>query len=400
MKKNILFVIESLTLGGAEKSLTTLLNLIDYSKYNVDLQLFSYGGEFQKLVPKEVNILPMLPYFSFCKNSIWGGIKNKNFSLPSRVKMTKDRIKYSFKIRSGSYTHPEKAVILWESSRENFPSNRKKYDTAIAYAQGVPTFYVADCINATKKLAWINSDYKPSGSYKNFVETYYDKFDNVIGVSDVSTAELKEYFPSIKDKLTTIYDINDVNFIKEMAKFNDVAYNEMKFDGIKLLTVGRMCMNKGYDLALDACSVLKRKGINFRWYVVGDGQLRGEIENKIKQNGLENDFILLGSKSNPYPYMQACDIYVQTSRFEGYCLTLTEARILNKLCVTTEFECVYNQMVQEKNGLVVDMNAKAIADGIERMLNDNELRNHISAYLKTEKKGNTEEIEKIYNLIG
>ena len=146
-------------------------------------------------------------------------------------------------------------------------------------------------------------------------------------------------------------------------------------------------------MAIDACKILVDKGYNIKWYAVGEGPYRTFMEEQIKKNNLEDRFILMGAKANPYPYMKAADVYVQTSRFEGYCLTLTEARILNKPCVTTEFECVYNQMIQEKNGLVVDMNSQAIADGIERMLNDDEFRNSVIDYLKTEKKGNTEEIE-------
>ena len=132
----------------------------------------------------------------------------------------------------------------------------------------------------------------------------------------------------------------------------------------------------------------------------GVGRETALIIQQINDYGLNERMIVLGEKSNPYPYMKCSDLYVQTSRFEGFCLTLAEARILNKPCVTTNFDCVYNQMIQEKNGLVVEMNARASAAGIERMINDDELRNSIVEYLKTEKKGNAEEIEKVYSLFG
>ena len=153
-------------------------------------------------------------------------------------------------------------------------------------------------------------------------------------------------------------------------------------------------------MAIDACKILVDKGYDVHWFAVGEGPERVNLEEQIKDRKLEEIFILLGAQSNPYKYMKAADVYVQTSRSEGFCLTLAEARILNKPCVTTNFECVYNQMIQEKNGLVVEMNAQAIAAGIERMINDDELRNSIVEYLKTEKKGNAEEIEKVYSLFG
>lgn len=133
--------------------------------------------------------------------------------------------------------------------------------------------------------------------------------------------------------------------------------------------------------------------------MIGEGNLRSEIEAQIQQYGLEKEFILLGAKFNPYPYIKACDIYVQTSRFEGFGLAVAEARMFNKPVVTTEFDAVYSQMVQDKNGLVVKMNPEAIADGVEKMMKDKEYRENIICYLETEEKSNLEELEKFYQII-
>ncbi|HBA04158.1 MAG TPA: glycosyl transferase, partial [Clostridium sp.] len=137
----------------------------------------------------------------------------------------------------------------------------------------------------------------------------------------------------------------------------------------------------------------------FKWYILGKGPQKKEIEGWIRDNNLEENFILLGVKSNPYPFIRDCDIYVQTSKFEGFGLALAEARMLNKPVVTTRFDAVYNQMVHRKNGLVVDMNSQGIYDGILQIINDYELRNSIIDYIKAEKKGNIEELDKFYNLI-
>jgi glycosyltransferase involved in cell wall biosynthesis len=177
------------------------------------------------------------------------------------------------------------------------------------------------------------------------------------------------------------------------------GYND-DFNGIRILTIGRLAYGKGYDIALEACKKLKEKGINFRWYVLGKGPLREEIQQFIKENKLENYFILLGVTANPYPFIKNCDIYVQTSRFEGFGLAIAEARILNKPVVTTRFDTVFNQMIDRKNGLVVDMNADAICEGIMELIRNQNLRNNIIDFLQHEKKGNVEEINRFYQLIG
>ena len=114
---------------------------------------------------------------------------------------------------------------------------------------------------------------------------------------------------------------------------------------------------------------------------------------------LEDVFIFLGTTSNPYPYIKDCSIYVQTSRHEGYGLSIAEARILNRPVVTTEFDSVWNQMVNGKNGIVVPIDSVAVADAIQRLLDDRQLYNSIMAFQMQEKKGNTEKISSFYQLI-
>nr|WP_247872412.1 glycosyltransferase [Turicibacter sanguinis] len=166
-----------------------------------------------------------------------------------------------------------------------------------------------------------------------------------------------------------------------------------------MLTIGRLAHQKGYDIALEACRILRDEGVNVRWYALGVGPLENEIRKLINDYQLEDYFILLGVKSNPYPYIKDCDIYVQTSKFEGFGLAIAEARMLNKPIVTTRFDAVYNQMIHGKNGLVVDMNGKSVAEGIKQFIEDKQLKKSIMKYLTNEKKGNIEELEKFYELV-
>ena len=396
MKKKLLFVIDSLNCAGAEKSLTTLLNLIDYKDYEVDLQLFSYGGELEDLLPREANLLDKLKYTKFTEKSI----KENLISIRNieDIKMLKARIKFSYTIRKKYYTNAEKARLFWQINSNVIEESNIKYDIAISYAQGIPTFYVADKVNAEKKFAWVNTSYTLDKKNKNYQKQFYNKYDNIVAVSDSARDIFIETFNEYKHKIKVIYDINDYNFISKMSNINK-GYED-DFKGIKILTVGRLTMQKGYDLALDACKRLRDEGINFRWYALGRGPFENDIKQYIKSNNLEDNFKLLGVKSNPYPYIKNCDIYVQTSRYEGFGLAIAEARMLNKPVITTEFDSVYNQMIQEKNGLVVKMNGEAIYKGIKRIIEDEKLKNNIVEYLKNEKKGNIEELNKFYELIG
>ena len=397
MKKRLLFVIESLACAGAEKSLVTLLRLLDYTKYEVDLQLFSYGGEFEELLPPEVNLLPPLPYFESTSLSLGALTKRCGDRVSRRALVS--RLRYSVTLRMGNYKNSQMAVLFWKSSGKCFTPTEKEYDVAIAYAQGTPTFYVADCVRAKRKLAWVNAIYKPEEKWRDYVANMYAAYDAVSCVSDSAQETFCATFPESAAKSVVIYDINDGAMMVDMAQLPNTAAADMACCGAKLLTVGRLDFYKGYDIALEACRILKARGVDFCWYALGRGGLEAEIRQSIAEKGLEEHFILLGTRANPYPYYKEADIYVQTSRFEGFGLAIAEARMLNTPVVTTRFDAVDAQMVDGENGLVVDMTAEAVADGIMRLLKDRALYDHIADYQSREKKGNYEEIEKVYRLL-
>lgn len=397
MKKKILFVIESLVCAGAEKSLVTLLNMLDYSKYEVDLQLFSYGGEFEELLPKEVNLLPELPYFSLTKESLKSLLlrrKSKN-----ECKLLYSRIKYSLLLRKRKYSNPEKAVMFWKNTKSCFSKSDKIYDVAIAYAQCVPTFYVVDCVNAKKKYAWVNAVYKPEKSFREFNINYYNEVNKIVCVSDDTDDIFCNHFPELADKTCIIYDINDAKFIEKMADLKSKASREMNFKGLKILTVGRLAPQKGYDIAIKAGKILKSHDIDYKWYILGRGPLEKQLRNQVEGANLTSNFIFLGTRANPYPYFKLSDIYVQTSKFEGFGLAIAEARMLNIPVVTTRFSAVYAQMIDGSNGLVVNVDGESVANGIELLAKDHALYEKICDFQKHEKKGNSEEIQKIYKLL-
>lgn len=392
MRKSILFVINSLGCGGAEKSLLSLLSLLDYDKYDVTLQMFSRGGMFEELLPPEVHVRKELDYTAFCSQSM------AKQMLSFDIRRIAARVRTSLFLRSnakkGSPLHDAQAY--WKYSAAAYDPLPERYDVAIAWGQGTPTHFVAEKVQAQKKFAWVNADYENVGHNKDFDCKYYAAFTGIICVSDKLCLTLQKAFPEYAAKMTTIYDINNPATIFTMA---DQPCSLLNKENLTLVTVGRLVPQKGYDIAAKAAWLLKKRNVKFHWYVVGGGD-SAPIEKDIAQHGISDCFTLLGAKANPYPYMKAADIYVQTSKFEGYCLTLAEARMLNIPCVTTNFDVVYAQMIDGDNGLVVEMNAEAVADGIIRLATDQELYQHIKGYQIQEKKGNVEEIEKFYDLLG
>lgn len=392
-KKKILFVIESLVAAGAEKSLITFLSVLDKSKFEIDLQLFAYGGEFERYLPSEVNLLPPLAYMRFVQLDILHQF------LTFDVHKILARWKYSFAIRKKNIGHRDRARFFWDYVSECIPQSQKKYDVAVAYAQNIPTLYVVDKVSAKMKLAWINAIYTPEGVNREFYRNYYSQINHIVTVSDSSQDEFVKVYPSFKNKTVIIRDMLDANFVSLMSlEKQEIPF---QYDVPTILTVARLeRYSKGYDITLDACRLLVERGITFKWYVIGKGDYREEMETYIAKHHLESVFLFLGTTPNPYPYIKNCTIYVQTSRHEGYGLSIAEARILNRPVVTTEFDAVWVQMVQGENGIVVPQDPVAVADAIERLLKDEELYDHIVSYQKQEKKGNTEEIEKFYQLIG
>ena len=392
MRKSILFVINSLGCGGAEKSLLSLLSLLDYDKYDVTLQMFSRGGMFEELLPPEVHVRKELDYTAFCSQSM------AKQMLSFDLRRIAARVRTSLFLRSnakkGSPLHDAQAY--WKYSAAAYDPLPERYDVAIAWGQGTPTHFVAEKVQAQKKFAWVNADYENVGHNKDFDCKYYAAFTGIICVSDKLCLTLQKAFPEYAAKMTTIYDINNPATIFTMA---DQPCSLLNKENLTLVTVGRLVPQKGYDIAAKAAWLLKKRNVKFHWYVVGGGD-SAPIEKDIAQYGISDCFTLLGAKANPYPYMKAADIYVQTSKFEGYCLTLAEARMLNIPCVTTNFDVVYAQMIDGDNGLVVEMSAEAVADGIIRLATDQELYQHIKGYQVQEKKGNMEEIEKFYDLLG
>ncbi|MEH6892453.1 glycosyltransferase [Bacillus sp. JJ864] len=187
-----------------------------------------------------------------------------------------------------------------------------------------------------------------------------------------------------------------ISILESMPK--DEGFND-KFDGIRILTVGRITSQKGQDIIPHILMKLKSKGYNIRWYCIGDGESRLKLGSMIKKYDLAEYLVLLGTKNNPYPYIKQCDIYVQPSRHEGYCISLAEARALNKPIVTTDFVGAREQIENGQDGLITRFDESTIYSAIEKLISNKALCAMFRSNLNKKSVNTTAEINKIYDCL-
>ena len=366
--KKILFIIDSLTCGGAEKSIVSLLPLLNQSKYDVYLWLRSNTGAFLPLVPKWVKLVKQPEYSIFEKFLLFVG-----------------QLLYSFATRwnklIGKKEHMAETLYKTKGWAMKVPEGM--WDTIIAYQQGIPTYLVAEKFSNCKKICWINADIFKAGYNIEFNSRFYRRFDYINAVSANLRTMLENRIPEFVNKYVMILDILNPKIIKELAQENVSQLNKDD-NSLILVTTGRLVPEKGYDIAIEAANYLKKQGLQFRWYFIGEGGDRDKITKAIGKFGLSENVFLLGLKTNPYAYMTQADIYVQTSKFEGFGLTIAEAKILGLPVVSTNFEVVHNQLKQEQNGLIAAMNGESVAKAIIRLAKDVDLRQYIVSNVNKE----------------
>ena len=395
MKKRLLFVMESMGSGGGERSLLSLLQLIDYGKYDVDLLLFSPSGLFMGMIPPQVNLISFGKSYDSFVQPVNASVKA--YLTKGNVKVAYNRIMYSKTVNGKGGSTLYRDQLAWKYMRCAFENTLPEYDAAIGYLEGKPNFFVADCVKAKIKIGYIHSDYRKLEMDKKFDEKTFEKLDYIVGVSEKCAEILREEFPDLKEKILAVENITSPTVLQKMADESVAEYENVNSE--ILLTVGRIAPPKGYDIAVDAAEILVKNGVDFKWFAIGRGELQAEIEQKIKEKNLENKFILLGERANPYPYIAGCDIYVQPSYFEGKSIAIDEAKCFAKPIVATKFTTVLDQLADGETAVLAQINAESVAEKIMQLISDNELCEALSENLKKEKLGNEEEIEKFYNML-
>lgn len=397
MKKiKILFVIWALNTGGAEKSLINLLLNIDKERYEIELLLFQKDSILLDKVPCNINIVETPKEVQFLNNR---SIKKmiKNFNLKGLIY----RLRYLLLYKNKAISSYNKDQILWQYvwSKCVLPINRT-YDVAVAYMHSIPSYYVIDKVEAKNKILWVHHDYSKLNSDISFDFEYFKKANAVVTVSNTCRDILCKEFPKLKDKFRVLSNINSATSIKKLSSaFMPIEYLEAIQKEIPILiSIGRLHEVKGFDLAVEAASILKEKGIFFKWYIIGDGELKQNLLEKITLNKLDKYVYLLGRRENPYPYIKYASIVIQTSRNEGKSIVLDEAKILCKPIISTNYESVKDQIKVGVTGILTNIAALDISKSIELLIKNKYLQDKLVFNLKNSSFDTTNEIDKYYEL--
>lgn len=397
--RNLLIASYDMEVGGVERSLAGLLDEFDYRNYEVHLMLYRHQGDFMSLLSDKANLLDEVPQYASFRKSISETLKGKQFAIGLSRVLAKLHSQFEGRRSGAKETGYYQMQLMWKYALPFLPMEKRAYDVAISYLW--PHYYVAEKVQANTKIAWIHTDYSTIATNSELDLKMWDKFDFIMAVSDACKESFLEKYESLRSKVVVMENIMSPAFIKNMA-LEACETNPMKRDQrFKLMTVARFSHAKGIDNAVRAMKLLVDKGYHdIAWYIVGYGGDEEAIRELIAEYELDNSFILLGKQTNPYPYMNECDLYVQPSRYEGKAVTVTEAKILGKPIVITNYPTAPSQVHHEWDGFITELSVEGIAAGIERMYVDEELRTRLAQNCQQFDYSNGYELEKLYELIG
>ncbi|OKL36563.1 glycosyltransferase [Domibacillus mangrovi] len=394
MKKKIVFMVINMNVGGTEKALLNMIAEIPKDHYEITILMLEEYGGFLSSIPEDVHIEYVKGYKDI-KDRL-----NKPLQKTAAELLKKGRIiKVIHTLSLHAVTKATSDRSAWfKHLLKDMPDLKNEYDVAIAYAGPMDfiSYFVAKKIKAKKKIQWIHFDITKIGFNKNFANKTYSTFDKIFVVSKDGKNKVMSMLPTLKEKTEAFPNIMPKELVLKMADQGEGFKDEFK--GIRILTVGRLSKEKGQDLVIPVLASLKENGYDVRWYCIGEGNARKEYEERIKEYGVEKEFILLGADPNPYPYMKQCDIYVQPSRHEGYCITLAEARCFDNPIVCTDFTGASEQILTGQNGLIVQFDESQMYQVIQKLLDDEKMRNKIKANLRKETVDIRNELEKLYKV--
>ena len=369
--KHLLFAIHYLELGGAEMSLIGLLQALDYSKVDVDLFVYSHRGELMDAIPPQVHLLPEIPEYAQIERPMVDVLKDGYF----RIILARLRAKRAF-AQYKRRCHPKDGSAIFAYVAKYVtpllpPINpTKEYDLAVSFL--APHDFVLYKTVSKKKAAWIHTDYSWIHVNASLELPIWYKFDHIISISPAVTTNFIKVFPGLKEHLIEIPNILPYEWVR--AKSTYLTRQEIDFEmprslgRINLLSVGRFSYQKNFDNVPDICRRLREKNLDVYWYLIGYGSDDGLIQQRIVEFGMEDYVRILGKKDNPYPYMKACDIYVQPSRYEGRPVTIQEAIALEKPVVATNFPTVHSVIREGIDGTIVPLDNDGCVSGLLRFI--------------------------------
>ena len=358
-----------------------------------------------KLIPSYINLLP--------ENSVWSMIEKPLMTVLKKGYWKMFMARMRAKFRMNQYVklyHPKdgSAIIgfVGDEVSKILPHlhHLGTYDLAISFLRFHE--FVLDHVIAKRKVCWIHTDYSQIDVCTELELPVWSAYDNVISISEDVTKTFLQVFPSLKDKIVEIENILSPDYVRSRANEsqNLLTYQHPNFltnsDSPVLLTIGRFSEAKKLEEIPAICRGVVEAGVNVKWYIIGYGGSDHYIRKEIEAEGMQDRVLLLGKKENPYPYIKACDWYVQPSRYEGKSVVVREAQILCKPVIVTNYPTAPSQIRHRVDGVIVPMDIPGCVEKMVETLKDEALKKNIVEYLEGHDYGNMGEVEKIYALMG
>lgn len=398
MKPRIIILMHYMELGGAESALLGLLQSVDPARVDVDVFIYDHRGELMRYVPTDkIHLLPEVTAYKMIERPFMECVKSGHIGVALGRWLAKKTVDKSPTPAGKDNIRIYTRVADWVEHFVPKIQPEVEYDLAISFL--MPHNYVIKKVRAKKKLGWIHTDYSTVYVDVKRELPVWEQLDCIASISEEVGEKFVETFPTLKDKIIPIENILSSRFIRQRAEEENVSLDSNP-STIKLLTIGRFSYPKKMEEIPLICKKLRDNDLDVKWFIIGYGST--EIEQTVRKNaemeGVADKVILLGKKENPYPYIKACDIYVQPSRYEGKSITVREAQILCKPVIVTNYPTASSQIQDGVDGVIVPMDVDACAQEMAAFIRDKEKQMTIVAYLKTHDYGNEDEIEKIYQL--
>ena len=397
MKKRVLFATASLGCGGVEKSLLAILAFLPRDKFDVTLMLTKKVGALLPYVPECVKVTET-PF-----------TKQDRYELEhGRVAALKQAVLHFYWFRalrmlilramwrlSGAKESYNEIVVKDMVSRIEKDSMRVDFDYAFAYGGGVNVgVVIRDLIKAPVKAIWCHGENEIGLVKDRLWRTLHATFTHRF-----ATGQMCDRLNHGLERDQKPFEVMPYSLDERLAHrmaMEEKGFQDV-FDGIRILTVGRLSHQKGIDDAVRIAARLKEENLRFRWYIVGDGEEREALERQVVASNVGDCFILLGQHINPYPFFKACDIYAQPSRFEVYCITVAEARMFCKPIICTDFVGAREQLRDGDTGTITPLaDVEAFHQGLRLLIEDEDMRKRYAKALSQESADSTHGAEVVW----
>lgn len=375
-RKRVLFVLSELDLGGPQKSLLALFERIDFDRLDVYVYLIQPGGCLVPYLDDRVHLLTSNELISAAALPSAGTLNALAILLKHRrIRMFVVAVRAILKYLTFGANMNQERQSMWRKHHDELPRIDGDYDLAFGI-QGLASYCVVDCVTATKRFHWIRSDARVLRRDEMIDGEYYRLMDGALAVSKTSAEIFEQMYPFMSGRVTVFHNHIPIRLYGALPA--DLSVMECPAGCVRILTVCRLDPLKGLDLAVAACRLLVRAGLKVRWFVLGDGVMREQVEGMIREADLEGTFVLLGFQLNTMAFIEQCDVFVHPSRTEGKANVVDEAKYLGKPVVVTDYDTVRDQVEDGVTGIICAMDAEDIAASILRLVNSPELSERIA----------------------